>query len=748
MANILPVQTAHNNSGASYVNSLNLIWPGNTVTGDYLSIAIVASEPSATVVSTVTDSQSNTWTKRVGLAGFGGQNLHISYWECVNCTGGTTPTITITLTAGKFNTISAIADEFSGITTSTPFDVYASNTEANASNLLHSCGTTGATAQNNDLVLAYYATTTLATLTAATPGYVAALTEQNATQFSEIGRTYVIATSAATQTANISSSAYSQGIGIIVTVKGSAATASFPQPYPPTMVAVATAHNRAFLSWNAPSNVGIASFKVKRSTTAGSGYSNVATGVTTSYYDDTSVSDGTTYYYVIVATSSGGDSDISSEVTAVVATNTAHGAQWYANGSAPIGISTSTLYGYLTSKWNRCVSYMWTQSGATQAGLGAWRVQVPDQTFYSSNGTATYNATVSEGIGYGMISACYMSNPTNPSYDIKAKSYFHGFLLYYKQYKNAKGLMNWHINSAGVISDFNGATDGDMDAAFACFMMHRLWGSNGSVNYYAEGLAIAQSILDYEFVPAAGVRNQYANLINNGDGWDPYMPLIYPDYFSAAYCRIFQYHMGSSRWNDIINANYALIPTYYLNTFHTGFVPDGSYRDGTKINNGDTYLDGSNVRQNMVVPSYDYGYNSIRIAWRLHLDWLWNGNTIAGNSMKNLANLVNTKAQGSAENLHAQPNLSWTSDAGYANQVFVSGYASICCSQSTTAPLASTLATYINSKDSENSYFGLMQGLMNLLLLSGEFVPTFGSIPANPTTPSSTTSAAFLLNML
>lgn len=521
------------------------------------------------------------------------------------------------------------------------------------------------------------------------------------------------------------------------TSNASTSTDTTPDAIPaaPTYVVAQTASNEAYISWNAPVGVGVTSFKVKRSTTSGSGYTTIATP-TVSYYDDTAVTNGTTYYYVVSAVSTAGEGSNSTEAVAPVAAPTPHGAQWYTYGSSPIGISYTTVYTYLRNHWDRFVSYTFTQSGATQAGFGSWRVQTPDQTFYSSNGTATYNATVSEGLAYGMIAACYMSNNKNPAYDIKARSYFHGFLLYYKYYKDAKGLMNWHINNAGIVSDTGGATDADMDAAFACLMMHRLYGSSGAVNYLAEGLSIAQAILNYEFLPATGFGT-YNNLINNGDGWDPNLNLIYPDYFSAAYLRIFQYHMTTPRWSDIITANYQLIPTYWYNHYTTGLIPDGSHRDGTQVNSNEP-----------VVPAYKYSYNSIRMAWRMHLDWLWNGNTIIQANHQRLANLIVSKSQGSAANVHTEPLLDWSSDSGYANQAFVSGYGSICCSQSGTAPFAATCINYVHAAINENSYFGLGQSLMNLLLMSGEFQPNFGAIPGNPSPPTTTTTAGFLLNML
>lgn len=371
---------------------------------------------------------------------------------------------------------------------------------------------------------------------------------------------------------------------------------------------------------------------------------------------------------------------------------------------------------------------MFTQSGATLGDWGGWRVQTPDQTFYNSFGP---NGTVSEGIGYGMIGSCYMSNRNNPVYDIKARSYFHGFLLYYKYYKNARGLMNWDINSDGSIADYNGATDGDLDAAFACFMMHRLYGSSGAVNYLAEGKAILAAIETYEFVSASASLG--ANLINNGDGWGPDVNLLAPDYIRFAYIPIFKYHTGDTRWDDIYAANHTFIRTYFTNVYSTGLIPDACTRTGTQDTTG--------------WGGFTYGYNSIRMAWGYTLDYLWWGNTDSYNNQKKLADTSYSKASGNPQNAHANPNLTWTSDAGYANQTFVAGYGTAGLVQSSTAQWAGDVYTWVhNNGATENSYFGLWQGFLNLLVGSGEMTPTFGAIPSDPTTTS--TSAKLLLQLL
>jgi fibronectin type 3 domain-containing protein len=69
------------------------------------------------------------------------------------------------------------------------------------------------------------------------------------------------------------------------------------------------------VSWNA--SVGAVSYNVLRSTTSGSGYASIASGVTTTSHTDTTAADGITYYYVVTATNSGGTSANSSQASAL-----------------------------------------------------------------------------------------------------------------------------------------------------------------------------------------------------------------------------------------------------------------------------------------------------------------------------------------------------------------------------------------------------------------------------------------------
>ncbi len=85
-------------------------------------------------------------------------------------------------------------------------------------------------------------------------------------------------------------------------------------PAAPTNLTATVGNALVSLSWAAPA--GATQFSVKRSTVSGSGYSLIASNLTSAWYRDTSFVPNTTYYYVVSATNVLGESPNSSQVSA------------------------------------------------------------------------------------------------------------------------------------------------------------------------------------------------------------------------------------------------------------------------------------------------------------------------------------------------------------------------------------------------------------------------------------------------
>jgi len=143
------VQTKSGNAGA-YTESCAITLDSNTTTGNTIIVIIGVDQSSKDVIS-VTDSQSNTYTRINTGAGSSNGAEYFMYYA-YNITGGTTPTITVNITAGSFQDIVVLAREYSGLTTTDPLD---KNTVTSESSYLqtHTSGSTTTTAQANELVV-------------------------------------------------------------------------------------------------------------------------------------------------------------------------------------------------------------------------------------------------------------------------------------------------------------------------------------------------------------------------------------------------------------------------------------------------------------------------------------------------------------------------------------------------------------------------------------------------------------------
>ncbi|HEY4215062.1 MAG TPA: hypothetical protein VGM84_26545 [Steroidobacteraceae bacterium] len=105
-------------------------------------------------------------------------------------------------------------------------------------------------------------------------------------------------------------SANSAQVSAIPTAAGSATAI----PATPTGLAATGGSAQVTLAWSASG--GASSYHVKRSTTSGSGYAQIAAPAS-SAYTDTSVTAGMTYYYVVSAQATAGESSNSAQASAV-----------------------------------------------------------------------------------------------------------------------------------------------------------------------------------------------------------------------------------------------------------------------------------------------------------------------------------------------------------------------------------------------------------------------------------------------
>lgn len=141
-------------------------------------------------------------------------------------------------------------------------------------------------------------------------------------------------------------------------------------PSSPTGLTATAGDKQVVLNWNASS--GATSYHVKRGTTSGGPYSQVATPSGTSD-TDTGLSDGTTYYYVVSAVNSAGESANSSQVSATPVSS-----------SASVHVTVDVLSNrHPISPYVYGGAYPKNAAAITDSGLSVVR--------WGGNATSTYN---------------------------------------------------------------------------------------------------------------------------------------------------------------------------------------------------------------------------------------------------------------------------------------------------------------------------------------------------------------------
>jgi fibronectin type 3 domain-containing protein len=163
-------------------------------------------------------------------------------------------------------------------------------------------------------------------------------------------------------------------------------------PAAPTGLNATGGNGQVSLSWTASS--GATSYSVLRSTVSGSGYAFVASGISTTSYTNTGLTNGVTYYFVATATNANGTSGNSNQASATTSGDSAQynfesGVQgWAATGGITSGVATSTVQKYAGNQ-SLAVSF-----NGTAAGTADVRVPTPS---VPDGSTVTYHIWIPSG---------------------------------------------------------------------------------------------------------------------------------------------------------------------------------------------------------------------------------------------------------------------------------------------------------------------------------------------------------------
>lgn len=225
--------------------------------------------------------------------------------------------------------------------------------------------------------------------------------------------------------------------------------------------------------------------------------------------------------------------------------------------------------------------------------------------------------TVSEGQAYALLIASLLDD----------RKTFDRVLDWTERHLSRKGrtgdhLLAWHWEPGKGVTDWNSASDADLDYALALITASARWRDE---RYAQKARLILSDLLNLETEMVNGRRYLLPGSWRKGR--DSY--IINPSYSSPAHFRIFFACTGDPRWNDLIEGSYHLIETVskgFAGVPGVGLVPDWLLLTA----------DGALMRAEGF--SDRFSWDAIRTPWRLGMDALWFGEDRARRYLDGMSN--------------------------------------------------------------------------------------------------------------
>jgi len=325
---------------------------------------------------------------------------------------------------------------------------------------------------------------------------------------------------------------------------------------------------------------------------------------------------------------------------------------------------------------------IWKTNFVEACNNGHYRVKFDDR-----------SQTVSEGIGYGMLLSAYMAD----------KTLFDGLWLYYKDNVNGNGVMNWKINGCSGTIGQNGATDAELDAAFALIVADYQWASAGTINYKNDAKTLIAAIKSHEVEANTFV-------LKPGDAFGG-STLTNPSYFSPAYYRAFgTFTNDTSFWNSVASKAYTVINSNLTqNNAVGGLVSDWCEASGNYSSEANGYANQGRL----------YTYDAARTPWRIAVDYVWYGSADAKTYAKKSSDFVRINLGGTA-NIKDGYNQNGTPSSQWHNATFVGAFACAAMGGDDQTHLNASY-TDLKNLNEPDSYFNHTLKTLYLLALTGNF---------------------------
>jgi endoglucanase len=222
------------------------------------------------------------------------------------------------------------------------------------------------------------------------------------------------------------------------------------------------------------------------------------------------------------------------------------------------------------------------------------------------------NITTSEGESYTMLRAVWESD--KPTFD---KSW----AWTQQNIQRSDSLFSWEWGQRsdgtyGVLTDSGGentASDADSDIALALVMAASKW---QQPSYLDSAKKIISSIYQQEVITVKGVPYLASNNLEKDSTTDAVINLSYlAPYSFKAFAKI----DPKDNWTGVVNSSYALINEAMDSNLDTS-KSDGLPPDWILMNKQTGAIHASAAGSGLTT---NYGYDAMRIPWRLALDYAW-----------------------------------------------------------------------------------------------------------------------------
>lgn len=224
------------------------------------------------------------------------------------------------------------------------------------------------------------------------------------------------------------------------------------------------------------------------------------------------------------------------------------------------------------------------------------------------------NDTISEGQAYALLRAVWSED--QPTFD---RVYRWTLDNLAKERRDGSRLLAWHWGQDDQgqwrLLDRNSATDADLDYALALILASRRWGKPAAAlpEYLAQAQAVLADILRYETW-----RDPWGRLWLLPGDWAPKeLPLLVnPSYFAPAWYRVFAEVSGDRRWLELQESAFfglQLLSARLGDKAGVGLPPDWARLTGDRHFAPDAGQ------------SWLFGWDAVRIPWRLAVAALWWG---------------------------------------------------------------------------------------------------------------------------